>query len=91
MNRFEKIKAMDINEFAKWLSNVDEEVYINWFDTRYCKNCEPVFVDSNGRIMECTYCEVNDECRFYDFGDVGYPIPTTEHIVKAWLEAEEDE
>lgn len=39
-----------------------------WFDKKYCQRCEvekAAYVDSN-RELEFAYCELHDNCRFFD-------------------------
>lgn len=90
MTVFEKIKSMDINEFAKWFSENcvhDGDPVITWWDNKYCKNCESeiVHVIEDGREMECAWCEVHDKCRYFTHMD---KTPEFDEITKLWLESE---
>ena len=84
MTVFEKIKSMDINEFARWFEENcihDNDPCIRWFDKTFCENCEPIMKDG----MEWGYCELNDNCKF--FKDVDY-IPSQRETIGIWLNSE---
>ena len=93
MNNFEKLQSMSVEELAKWLDknvSYDDSPWSDWFDKKYCKNCEDVVCKSpdDSRKYICAYCEIYDCCRFFsDLGDV----PDSEETVKLWLEAEANE
>lgn len=93
MNKFDKIKQMSIDEFAKWLnrcvSSADTN-WLKWWDNKYCNNCELEFVYSKyyNRKMEYSYCENHRNCRFFPELDES---PNIEQIIKMWLESEEDD
>ena len=67
---FEKIKAMDIDEFAEWFSKHclhDTAPCIKWWDDTYCSNCESEIarcIDTN-QDMEFAWCELHDKCKFF--------------------------
>lgn len=90
MTVFEKIKAMDVDEFATWFDEScthDDDPSIKWWNDTYCAKCESVtgrFVDSE-REMEFAYCELYDRCRF--FQDMDH-VPSSEEMIKMWLESE---
>ena len=84
MTVFEKIKSMDISEFARWFEENcthDNDPCVRWFDEAYCKKCEPIIEDR----MEWSYCELNDNCKF--FKDVDY-IPSQGETIEIWLNSE---
>ena len=86
---FEKIKMMDIDEFAEWLDEhdmFDNSPWTQWFDEQYCQNCESVvtFVPYLNGEHECAWCEVNGKCRYFqEIKDV----PDGKEIIKMWLES----
>lgn len=93
MNNFDKLKSLDIDTLAKWLAAYGrwaDSPWDQWFDQKYCQQCEPVkaIMDSflgESRECEFAYCEINKKCRFFpDMDDV----PDTKETVKMWLEAE---
>lgn len=71
MTNYEKIRSMDFDEFVDWLDknfNYSEPPWSLWFDGKYCQRCEvekATYVDS-GRELEFAYCELHDNCRFFD-------------------------
>ena len=93
MTVFEKIKSMNIDEFAEWLDAYGTWdggcPWIKWFDSTYCQNCEPVLVKAEdcyyNKDMEFAWCELNDEkCKFFPDLD---EVPDGKQIVKLWLES----
>lgn len=90
MTVFEKIKAMNINEFAEWYEQNclhDNDPSINWWNDTYCLNCEPEigrYIDSN-KDMEFAWCELHGKCRFFQDMD---KTPNTIQMIKLWLESD---
>ena len=90
MTVFEKIKSMDIDEFAEWFDNHcshDDDPAITWWNDTYCKNCEHVngrYEDSD-RDIEFSWCEIYGKCRFFQEMDLA---PNTLEMTKLWLESE---
>jgi hypothetical protein len=89
MNRFDKLKIKNLDEFAVWLESIacDDSPWMKWFNDTYCTNCKPVlgFIDYLGRDCECSYCELNGNCRYFlDLPEV----PSPEETVKLWLKAD---
>ena len=88
--QIEKIKSMDINELSEWLDKYgqfDGSPWMDWWDERYCKNCESVvgeFLDSN-REHKFAWCELHDKCRFFEEFD---EVPDNKEIIRSWLESE---
>ncbi len=90
MTIFEKIKAMNIDELAKWLDEQcphDVDPCVTWWDNTYCKNCESVTAkyDDSCIDMEFAWCELHGKCRFFQDMD---EVPDTVQITKMWLESE---
>lgn len=90
MTRFEKIRQMNIDEFAAWLDDhgeFDGSPWLSWWNDTYCKKCDPVmgrYADSN-KDMEFSWCELNDGCRFFPEKEF---VPDMKQIIKMWLESE---
>ena len=69
MNTFERIKLMDIDEFAEWLDNhteYDNSAWMQWFDENYCNKCESirVYIPDFQRNANCCWCELHKRCKF---------------------------
>ena len=92
MNNFEKLQSMSIEELAEWLGANgmwDNSPWSKWFDSTYCKQCEPVkaAVEDYFGKRECNFawCELEHKCRYFaEHKDV----PDSREIVKMWLESE---
>ena len=91
MTVFEKIKSMNINEFADYLNECwihDNDPSMEWWNEKYCNNCESVnaYFEYINREMECAWCEINGEkCKFFpEF----VTTPNSKEIIKLWLESE---
>ena len=93
-NKFNKIKNMNLNQFTKWLINIqnyDFGPWMEWFDENYCKKCEAIkckYPDSKYEF-EAAYCELADNgvkrCRFFpDMNDV----PNSKETCLMWLKEE---
>lgn len=96
MTNFDKIKSLNIDQFAEWLDSNgmwDNSPWSQWFDERYCKQCESVkaIVQNFGSERECEFawCELEHKCKFFQ----SLPEePSPKDVIKLWLEAEaEDE
>lgn len=90
MTRFAKIKLMDTEELSEWLDQQSQcgiSPWIEWWDEHYCQKCESVmaFVPYLNGEHECSYCEVNHNCRFFPKMD---EVPDDKEIIKMWLESE---
>lgn len=90
MTVFEKIKSMDINEFAEWFDNHcshDSDLCIGWWDKTYCKNCEPVIGRYEDSIIDIEFgwCELHGKCKYFQELE---STPDTLQITKLWLESE---
>ena len=90
MNNFEKLQSMSTEEFSAWLDQNgmwDNSPWSTFFDSTYCKRCEPVevYVPDFGRKCEFAWCELEHKCRYFeDKADV----PDCKEIIKMWLEGE---
>jgi hypothetical protein len=90
MNNFENLKSMSVEELAEWLDvngMFDGSLWNQWFDERYCSQCESIeaHYEESGRVCKCAYCEVYEKCRFFvDWEDV----PNNKAVIKMWLESE---
>lgn len=94
-SNFERLKSMSVDELAEWLDEngkFDNSLWMQWFDQKYCKNCEDVerHYESDGYYtrMCFAYCELNHKCRFFPNLD---DAPNNEDIIKLWLEEEVEE
>lgn len=102
MNNFEKLKLMSVEELAEWLNTLhyDNTPWLQWFDSKYCSQCDSVVVTSNeykdkfgcsgyGDTVECAYCEWENGCKFFPKMD---EAPSLTDILKMWfVEEVEDE
>ena len=84
MTNYEHIVSMNIDEMAEYLAEVmqvDDSPALNWFDQKYCQNCEAVWCheDEWGETLYA-YCEKNDKCRFFP------EVPDMIKTMKLWLE-----
>ena len=92
MKIFEKIQSKDIDELARWLdvnATFDNTPWIEFFDTKYCKNCEPEIVKKDCNDYHCDmkfgWCELHDKCRYFQELD---EAPDNVQMIKMWLESE---
>jgi hypothetical protein len=93
MNNFERLKAMSVEELAKWLDKngqFDTAPWTLWFDRNYCSNCESIMCHYEDSTHEfpCAWCELNDGCKFLP--DTKGMLSNKE-VIKMWLEAEVEE
>jgi hypothetical protein len=93
MKVFDSIKNKNIDELADWLDehcDFDSALWWKWWDENYCNKCESIKTESTnifGHKIECAYCELNRNCKFFkDMDD----IPNSKQIIKMWLESESD-
>ena len=90
MTVFEKIKSMNIDEFAEWFDehcSHETDPCITWWNKTYCDKCEGVFgywEDLNAELEFC-WCEIKGKCKF--FQDMDH-IPVAIEMIKLWLESE---
>lgn len=89
MDNYDKIRAMDFDEFAAWLDEnvpVDGAPWTMWFDENYCRKCDIVKTKYDFGLeeceVECSYCEVNGECRFIPEKSVA---ESNLEVIKLWL------
>lgn len=92
MKMIEKIQSMNIYEFTDFLNEYVEchsAPWTRWFDENYCKKCYAEIIQNanTSKLMEYSYCELNDKCRFFenmDFDDV----LDDKRIIRMWLNSE---
>ncbi len=97
MTNFEHIKAMSLDELAKWLDThgqFDSSPWSSWFSETYCDNCETIkckYVDDNdlldvtppyNREIACAFCELENKCRFFPERE---DVPDNIATIKMWL------
>ena len=90
MKVLDKIKSMDVSEFAEWLDKNcmhDNSPWIKWFDSTYCKKCEPEIIRDldNGKDIKCAYCELCNRCKFFKEMN---GVPEIKQMINMWLESE---
>lgn len=88
MTGYEKIKAMNIEEIADFLSEIFEDFTNNdvtkWFERNYCDKCKPV------KIVKCIECPslVGEEWHECEFEGNCPHYKTEKDMIKLWLENE---
>lgn len=92
MTVFDKIKSMDINEFAEWIAKnflSEDEPISNWWARTYCNNCEQEkgYVEELGCELNFAWCELHDRCKY--FKDINH-IPKNKEVTLFWLESDEE-
>jgi len=93
MTNLERLRSINIDDLAEWLDEYgafDGSLWIQWWDNKYCKNCESIMVKWPDSIdpetlHECAYCEIEGNCRF--FPEIT-EVPDNKNIIKLWLESE---
>ena len=84
MTNFEKLKSMNEEEMSEFLDSiisVDDNPWIDWFNKKYCENCETIEVNHYAHI-NCSYCEVNGNCKYFQDKD---DIPNNKEMIELWL------
>ena len=87
MTNFERLKSMNEKEMSEFLDSiisVDDDLWIDWFNKKYCENCE-IIEHSNpdgGIPFTYTYCEINGNCRYFQDKD---DIPNSKEMIELWL------
>lgn len=95
MTNQEKIQtaASSIDELAKWMDKhciFDNSPWMDWWDKTYCSNCESIichYTDYLNVDIECCYCEVNGNCKYFPELKES---PDILHIIKLWLMSEDE-
>ena len=97
MTNYSKIVSMPIDELAQWLdkcSSIEDTPWMTWFTESYCAQCESIKVNKeNAKELlgfdllykdeaECAYCEIHNECKY--FQDMERP-PNNVTTIKLWL------
>ena len=93
MTNYEFIHSLTPEQMAKYFDNVfgeyeyDGVAWGKWFSDTYCANCEPEMSSFGERMpkQECAYCEINNNCRFFDH------YPDYKESIMLWLNAECEE
>ena len=93
MYNYEKLKSMSIEDLSEWLDkyvSYDDSPWCDWFDQKYCKNCEEIMCKSpdDCREFPCAYCEIYYNCRFFQDKE---DVPDSKEIIKMWLESNEED
>ena len=91
MTVFSDIKSKKIDEFVDWLYEHfrhTEAPWYEWYEENYCSECEPVerieSTNDFGYKIECAYCELNGNCRFFKEME---EVPDIKQIIKLWLKS----
>lgn len=92
MTNFEAIKMKNIDKLAAWLDiygNSEESPWLKYFNDNYCNKCpsEKVYFQYLKRNIKCSWCELNDKCKF--FTNLKKPL-NNKQIIRIWLESECD-
>ena len=91
MTVFEKIRSMDIDEFAEFLDDNwthDNDPTIEWWNQKYCNNCDPIrdWAECFKTEVDFAWCELNGKCKYFPDLD---EVPDSKQMIKMWLESEE--
>jgi hypothetical protein len=99
MTRYDQVTSKSLEELAEWLDvngQHDDSPWIKWFDDKYCSNCESEVVTSDESEeklgfalwyktkVDCAYCEVYNECRFFP----NRRALSNKEIIELWLKEE---
>ena len=93
MKNIDIIKSKSLDDFAEWLwincDNGDETPWLDWWNERYCENCEAIKCKIEGinREQLFSHCELHEVCRF--FPELGR-VPDNFDIIKMWLDSESE-
>lgn len=90
MTWFEKFKSMNEEELASWFDEhgrFDGSPWMQWFDKRYCSNCESIICryENSKREFSCAWCELEHKCKFFPNMDYA---PDNKDIIKMFLQTE---
>ena len=90
MTNYEHIINMNVEELASFFNKpneVDRTPWDDWFEGNYCKNCESIEEEENGRTACYAYCEIYDKCKYFaDYPDLITEKDTIEHQLNAECE-----
>ena len=97
---------MTVDELAEWLDEngmFDNSPWSEWFNKRYCENCESIEINYDDSIKklgleplfhgcttECAFCELEDESgvkRCRFFPELD-DVPDNLKTIKMWLQEE---
>ena len=89
MTVFESVPFNNINKLAEWLDKYtgDDCAWINWFDRKYCKQCDGVSIDGDS-YGDYGWCEIHGKCKYFPEMD---EAPNCVQIIKIWLESEDND
>lgn len=69
MTNIEKIKTFDVEKLSGFLDAIgfDNTPWMNWFENKYCNNCDCVrrYHNTIGAEVEYSYCELYNVCKFF--------------------------
>ena len=96
MTNFDFLRSMSVDELAEWLDEngqFDNSPWANWFNDKYCSNCESITCKVEGanigvtplypeHEIDCAYCEIHKNCRFFKDQN---KVPDVTDIIKMWL------
>lgn len=90
MTVLEIFQSKRIDELVEWFDEsivCDGSPWIEWFDTKYCKDCEPEigYISYLNKEAECNWCELHGKCKY--FKDLN-SVPDNKQTIKLWLESE---
>lgn len=101
MTNLEYLQMLPIDAFAEWLNKngqFDGSPWMDWFNNKYCKNCEPIVcneVEHQDELglkppwlsdtIECAYCELEKKCKFFKEFD---EAPDNKKIIELWFTEE---
>lgn len=90
MTNFERLRAMDIDQFAEWLDEhgqFDNSQWVSWFDYKYCKKCPAVMCkyEEGKREFPCAWCEIYGKCKFFQEKN---EMLDNKEIIRLWLKSE---
>lgn len=91
MKAIDTIKSFTIDEMVDFLDEYsihDLTPWFIWWDKNYCNKCmeEIKFNPYYERNSEYTYCELNNNCRY--FQDLN-EVPDSKQVLRMWLETED--
>ena len=93
ISNYEYLRSLSIDGLAEWFEsniwNWENTPWNDWFDDTYCNNCDPEFIEWEGRTNKVPigWCELHGKCKFLQHLD---DIPDDKQVVKLWLEEKHD-
>lgn len=91
MKIIDVIKSYTTDEMVDFLDEYsmhDSNPWFDWWDENYCSKCmtEIKFTPYCGRYFEYAYCELHNNCRYFQDME---EVPDSKQILKIWLETED--